>query len=202
MTSIPRPIGLEVTLTDVKGDGNCFWYSLEGLTSQSSKKIKKASCAVFSALKPHWLRLQDFCSETLWEELTDKQDVWHHSANEVAVCAAAIVLDRPIIIISDAAVSLFSRSTPDYTRVQHALVLSLHAGHFQYSRDQVPQDIIETLLRSAQNAIPSMKGGGQPPGFLEHWQHNVEMAGTSQLPGLEGRLSSRDGGDGAQSEIP
>ena len=116
MIGIRKPLML-------KGDGNCFWYSLEALTTQQAKHIKASACSLFSQLKPVWLRLQDFYSEALWDEMTLNQDVWHHSANEITVCAASVVLDRPIMVLSDAAVSLFSRKELDYDSVKHALLV-------------------------------------------------------------------------------
>ena len=201
MISLARPKEWQPSTTDVKGDGNCFWYSLEALTKQSAKHIKSSACSLLPQLKPVWLRLQDFYSEALWEEMIHQQDVWHHSANEVTVCAASIALDRVLLVVSDAALSLFSCKPLTHDSVKHAMIVTLHGGHYQYSTQQVPEALIETFLRSPQTTIPSLKGGGVQ---MCSWNIGSLHLRWQQLLTLNWQLvcPARDGGYAPATKVP
>ena len=140
--TIKRPPAYQPAL-NVLGDGNCFWRCLQNLSSQQTQSIKKAAFAV----KPFWMQQDETCDKTIWADLIRNQEHWYHSASEVTACAASVTLNRAVIIISDGCLTLFSPKRIDVAGIQRALTLSisLHEGHYQYVKENLPMDHANAL---------------------------------------------------------
>ena len=125
-----------------------------------------ASCDRLSELQKPWM-LRDESSTNLvgsgWE-------AGHlASANEVTACAASIALDRPICILSDAAISLFSPCVINPESVKRAMCFVLHDGHYQYATECLPEEIVQ-LLQFPHYWCRFSLGWWATLSFMEYWK--------------------------------
>ena len=146
---------------DVKGDGNCLWYSLERLTAQDAKKIKQSSFNRLESLKPAWLQLHEAITPEIWSQLVFQQDQWGEFANEVSVASSSTLLDRCVVVLSDAYITLFARKHPVQEQVVRALVLNLHEQHYSPVLEKLPNESATQLLTQGRSYSPSLLGGGR-----------------------------------------
>ena len=186
-------------MEDVNGDGNCLWYSLERLTAQDAKKIKQSSFSRLETLRTAWLQLHEAITPEIWSQLVFQQDQWGEFANEVSVASAATLLDRCVVVLSDAYITLFSRTHPIQEQVVRALVLNLHEQHYCPVLEKLPNEIATQLLTQGRSYSPSLVGGGDLS-LLECWVAGTQMA-RATLSYLASCLCSGNWCDHSTAEV-
>ena len=99
---------------------------------------------------------------SLWGELIEGQTTWSTFANEAMVAAATLYMQRPIVVIQDAQVTIFAHVPIPQVVWDQVIRVRLHAQHYQVCTSRLEETVISRLIEGPSQEIPSLLGGARP----------------------------------------